>query len=76
VSVQRSSRAEFQSAFVAMSYFAGARGPALLEPLGDVAPRASRLAESLARESRHERALALADELAKIAGALKKRSLR
>jgi len=67
---------DFQRAFVAMSYFLGARGPALLEPLQAPARGAEQLARRLSHQDKQERALALADELAKLARALKARALR
>jgi hypothetical protein len=68
--------ADFQRAFVAMRYFLGVRGGALGEPLGELLPPAEQLAQRLSHEDRKERALSLAGELAKLAGALKARALR
>lgn len=67
---------DFERAFVAMCYFGGTRGDALLEPLGDASPAAERLVRRLSHEDRRERALALADELARIARALDARGFK
>ena len=67
---------EFQHAFVAMSYFAGSRGAALLEPLPTVLASTRELGVRLAHEDRNERAMALADELAKVVRSLDARSFR
>lgn len=67
---------EFQRAFVAAAYCAGARGDALLAAFAEPAPRARKLANELAAENRAERARALAGELEIIARRLARLGLR
>lgn len=68
--VARSS--DFQRAFVAMRYFFGARGEALLQPLSTlgVAPAASDVGSGLCKSERGDRAKTLAAELGRLAAAL------
>ena len=67
---------EFQRAFVAAAYCAGARGNALLAPFAEPAPPARKLADELASDNRAQRARALATELEVIARRLSQLGLR
>lgn len=66
---------EFQRAFVAVAYFSGARGDALLEGFAEPSPRARELVAALAAEDRGQRARALAAELEIVARRLSKLGL-
>jgi hypothetical protein len=78
VKVTSSARSsDFQRAFVALRYFWGARGDALvdaLQPVG-VQPAAAAVLAGLTQSERSERARVLAAELGRIATALEQRSL-
>lgn len=63
---------EFQRAFVAIAYFSGARGDALLEAFAEPSARARELAAALGAEDRGQRARALAAELELVARRLSK----
>ncbi|MFO7181378.1 MAG: hypothetical protein DIU78_021930 [Pseudomonadota bacterium] len=65
----------FQRAFVAISYFAGQRGDALLAPLERPGPAVLELAAALASTSRGDRARALSTELELLKSALTRRRL-
>jgi hypothetical protein len=69
--------ADFQAAFVAASYFWGARGAELHRALQGVGVRTatSKLLAALSSPERGERARALAAELARVGSALRARSL-
>jgi hypothetical protein len=60
------SSAAFQRAFVAMSFFLNRRGPELTLPLESPTGAAQALVESLAHESREQRAQVLANEITRI----------
>ncbi len=66
---------DFQTAFVAMRYFLGARGEGLGAPLGD-APAARVTEERLAQPERERRAEALAVEIGRVVRALEARNFR
>lgn len=66
---------EFQRAFVAVAYFAGARGETLSAPLVEPSPRALELVARLSVEDRGARARALAAELEIVARRLAKLGL-
>jgi hypothetical protein len=75
----RSSNAEdpaFQRAFVALSYFLGQRGAALLDPLPARSREAERLATMLGAPERQHRAESLARELQSVTAELDARSFR
>ncbi|HLV67708.1 MAG TPA: hypothetical protein VKY73_17935 [Polyangiaceae bacterium] len=65
----------FQRAFVAIRYFAGQRGEALLEPLERPVAAARELAAALDAPSREERARALSSELERLKAVLARRRL-
>jgi hypothetical protein len=60
------SSAAFQRAFVAMSFFLNRRGTELTLPLESPNAAADALVESLAHESREQRAQVLANEITRI----------
>jgi hypothetical protein len=64
------SSAEFQRAFVAISYFLDRRGEELLEPLEAPGAQAQELARRLAHAAREQRAQALAGELSRVIAGL------
>jgi len=65
----------FQSAFVAVSYFAGTRDPAELAPFAALARAAERLCAELGAPDRAARAAALSRELGVIVGSIEARRL-
>jgi len=67
---------DFQRAFVAMSYLAGRRDAELLAPFGLPHDQARALVRRLGHPERERRAQGLAEELAKISGALAARSIK
>jgi hypothetical protein len=74
--MSRSEDPMFQRAFVALSYVAGRRGAALLEPLTMPHADARVLAQRLGHAERERRAEVLAHELARVARSLEARSIR
>jgi len=67
---------DFQRAFAAVSYLAGLRGEALLEPFRTPHADARAFVRRLAHPDRERRAEALAVELARIGNALEARSIK
>jgi len=68
--------ADFQRAFAAVRYAAGAREAVPLAPFAEPSDGASELLRALSSEERAERAQALAVELKRIARVLEARRLR
>ncbi len=66
---------DFQRAFLAVAYCAGARGEALLTALPEPSSRTRELAAQLSAEDRGQRARALATELEIVARRLAKLGL-
>jgi hypothetical protein len=67
---------DFQCAFAAVSYLAGRREAALLEPFDLPHDDARAFVRRLVHPERERRAEALARELARVAGALEARSFK
>jgi len=68
--------ADFQRAFAAVRYAAGARDGAPLAPFGSLREGTDELVRALSSEVRAERAQALAVELERVARVLEARRLR
>ena len=68
--------ADFQRAFAAVRYAAGAREPVQLAPFAEPNDGALELLRALSSEARAERAQALAVELKRVARVLEARRLR
>jgi hypothetical protein len=68
--------ADFERAFVAISYVLGRRGVDLTAPLSPSFAEARGLAQALAAEARGDRARALALALSRVVAALEARRLR
>jgi hypothetical protein len=71
----RDEQADFERAFVAVSYFLGRRGDELTRHLSSKTAAAARLERALGAEEREARARALAAELGRIIAALEAQRL-